>query len=145
MPFDPTNPVIRLCIEGIEQETQCPNQAKLLFLQAWNLAVTNLEKSTAAHYLARHQDSLAKKLVWDLVALQLALAIQDGSMVSSYPSLYLNVGKGYEGAGDWPQAMNYYRLALSHAHHLTDEGYGKMIKQGIENGLKRIGSIYYSC
>ena len=119
-------------------EAKSPYQAKNLFLQAWNLATTDVEKFTAAHYLARHQDSVTDKLDWDLRALQLALQIQDSSTTASYPSLYLNVGKGYEELGDLEQARSHYQLALSYAHHLPTEGYGKMIKQGIESGLKRL-------
>ncbi|MBC3789146.1 rRNA adenine methyltransferase [Spirosoma utsteinense] len=138
MPFDPTNPVIQLCAKGIEIEAESPDQAKGLFLQAWSLAATDVEKFTAAHYLARHQDSATEKLEWDLRALQLALQIQDESITSSYPSLYLNVGKGYEDLGDIEQAKHHYQLALSYVHHLPTEGYGKMIKQGVESGLKRL-------
>ena len=138
MPFDPTNPVIQLCVKGIEMEAKSPDQAKDLFLQAWNLASTDVEKFTAAHYLARHQDSVAEKLEWDLRALQLALQVQDSSTTASYPSLYLNVGKGYEELGDLEQARSNYQLALSYAHHLPTEEYGKMIKQGIKSGLKRL-------
>ena len=138
MPFDPTNPVIQLCAKGIEIEAQSPDLAKDLFVQAWNLASTDVEKFTAAHYLARHQNSVAEKLEWDLRALQLALQIQDDSLTASYPSLYLNVGKGYEDLGDQEQARSYYQLALSYTHYLPTEGYGKMIKQGIESGLKRL-------
>lgn len=139
MSFDPTNPIIQLCVKGIEMEAESTEQAKTLFLQAWSLAATDIEKFTAAHYLARHQDSAAQKLAWDLKALQLALQIQDDSMTSSYPSLHLNVGKGFEDLGDLDQAKHHYQLALSHSHHLPTDGYGTMINQGIENALKRLG------
>lgn len=138
MTFDPTNPVIQLCAKGIEMEAESPAQAKSLFLQAWSLAATDVEKFTAAHYVARHQDSTTKKLAWDLRVLQLALQIQDGRITTSYPSLYLNVGKGYEDLGDIEQAKNYYQLALSYVDHLPAEGYGKMIRQGVESGLMRL-------
>ena len=138
MPFDPTNPVIQLCAKGMELEAQSPDQAKSLFWQAWKLAATDVEKFTAAHYVARHQDSATQKLDWDLKALQLALQIQDSSLISSYPSLYLNVAKGYEELADLDQAKHYYQLALSFVDQLDAEGYGTMIKQGIETGLKRL-------
>lgn len=138
MPFDPTNPVIQLCVKGIEMEAKSPELAKDLFVQAWNLATTDVKKFTAAHYLARQQDSVAEKLDWDLRALQLALQSQDDRLTASYPSLYLNVGKGYEELGDPEQARSFYQRALSYTHHLPTEGYGKMIKQGIESGLKRV-------
>ena len=138
MPFDPANPVIQLCVKGMEMEAKSPELAKDLFVQAWHLATTDVEKFTAAHYLARQQDSVAEKLEWDLRALQLALQVQDDSLTASYPSLYLNVGKGYEELGDPAQARRYYQRALSYTHHLPTDGYGTMIKQGIESGLKRV-------
>ncbi|AKD58267.1 rRNA adenine methyltransferase [Spirosoma radiotolerans] len=138
MQFDSTNPIIQLCVRGMEMEAESPDQAKNLFAQAWGLATTELEKFTAAHYLARHQDSATQKLEWDLIALHWALQIQDGSLNASYPSLYLNIGKGYEDLGALDQAKHHYQLALSYVDHLPAEGYGKMIKQGIESGLQRV-------
>ena len=138
MQFDPDNPIIQLCVKGIEMEANNPDQAKALFLQAWDRATTDVEKFTAAHYLARHQDSATEKLEWDRRALQLALQSQDDSIMSSYPSLYLNVGKDYEDLGDLEQAKSNYQLALLYSPHLSSEGYGKMIRQGIESGLKRL-------
>lgn len=87
MPFDPTNPVIQLCVKGIEMEAKSPELAKDLFLQAWNLASTDVEKFTAAHYLARQQDSVAEKLEWDLRALQLALQVQDDRLTAIHPCI----------------------------------------------------------
>jgi rifampin ADP-ribosylating transferase len=40
-----------------------PEEASKLFLQAWNEATTDFEKFTAAHYVARHQKSVADKLI----------------------------------------------------------------------------------
>ncbi|GAB3491222.1 hypothetical protein GCM10027341_03930 [Spirosoma knui] len=138
MQFDPNNPIVQLCVKGIELEGENPQQAKSLFLQAWNQASTEVEKFMAAHYLARHQNSVTEKLKWDQKALQLALQIQDATITASYPSLYLNVGKGYEELGDIEQAKSNYQQAFSYIHHLSDDGYGKMIKQGIESALKRL-------
>ena len=138
MQFDPNNPVIRLCIKGMEMEAQNPAEASALFLRAWNEATNDFEKFTAAHYLARHQPTTAEKLQWDETALSFALRINDSSMPANYPSLYLNIGKCYEELTDFKAAQKNYQLALSYSDQLPDNGYGQTIKAGIKNGLERV-------
>jgi tetratricopeptide (TPR) repeat protein len=138
MQFDPNNPVIRLCIKGMEMEAQNPAEASALFLRAWNEATNDFEKFTAAHYLARHQPTTAEKLRWDETALSFALRINDSSMPANYPSLYLNIGKCYEELTDFKAAQKNYQLALSYSDQLPDSGYGHTIKAGIKNGLERV-------
>jgi rifampin ADP-ribosylating transferase len=115
-----------------------PAEAAQVFAEAWEMATTDLEKFTAAHYVARHQNSVSDKLKWDETALHHALNMRDTAMKGVLPSLYLNVGKGYEDLNDWHNAQNNYQAALSCMHFLPDDGYGNMIKAGIRNGLDRI-------
>jgi len=117
-------------------------EAKLLFLQAWSEASTDLEKFAAAHYVARHQASVQEKLNWDETALTFALKINDEGMKANYPSLYLNIAKCYEDLEDFDKAQKNYRLALSYVEHLVVNGYGQMIRSGIENGIKRLSENY---
>lgn len=139
MQFDPNNKIIQLCAKGMEMETkQNPEEAKALFLQAWEEATNDFEKFTAAHYVARHQPTVEDKLKWDETALSFALKINDGSMEAHYPSLYLNIAKCYEDLKDLESARENYEVALSYAAHLPDNGYGKMIRSGINNGLQRL-------
>jgi rifampin ADP-ribosylating transferase len=98
----------------------------------------NLEKFVAAHYVARHQETVGDKLKWDQTALQLALAINDDSVKSAYPSLYLNIAKGYEDLSDFREARKNYDLAFSFIDRLPDDGYRNMIKAGILNGIERV-------
>ncbi|MBL7711167.1 MAG: rRNA adenine methyltransferase [Chitinophagaceae bacterium] len=137
--IDPENRIVQLCAAGMEQEgAGNPEAAKALFLQAWHSAGNALEQCIAAHYLARQQDSIAGKLVWDVRALACARAIHDDTAKGAFPSLYLNIAKGYEDLGDRQQAQEHYRMALSFASFLAEDGYGKMILSGIEAGLKRM-------
>ena len=139
MEFDPHNKVVQLCAKGMELEGQArPEEAAKVFDEAWRLATTDLEKFTAAHYVARHQKNISDKLKWDETALQHALNMTDASMKAALPSLYLNVGKGYEDLNDWHNAHRNYQSALSCAGFLPDDGYGNMIRTGIRNGLDRI-------
>jgi len=139
MQFDSNNKVIQLCAKGMEMETnQKPEEAKTLFLQAWNEATNDFEKFTAAHYLARHQKSIEDKLKWDETALAFALRINDSNMTANYPSLYLNIAKCYEDLKDLDSAQKNYQVALSYADLLPDNGYGQIIKSGIKNGIQRL-------
>ena len=131
MQFDPNNNVIQLCAKGMDMETKClTEEANKFFLQAWNEATNDFEKFTAAHYVARHQKSVADKLKWDETALHLALKINDETVKGSYPSLYLNIAKCYEDLNDYDNAKKNYQLALSFTNFLPDNGYGNMVKKG---------------
>ncbi len=136
--FDPENEIVQLCGKAIELEGAFPEKAALLFGEAWELAQTDFEKCVAAHYLARHQHGISEKLDWDLRALAFAEAVRDGSVDAFFPSLLLNVGKGFEDSGDNLQARNYYERGLAQATLLPQEAYGSMIRGGLEDGLRRI-------
>nr|WP_294858662.1 hypothetical protein [uncultured Fluviicola sp.] len=139
MQFDPNNKIVKLCAQGMEMEGKGDHEeASKYFLQAWNEATNEFEKFTAAHYVARHQKSVADKLRWDETALQLALKINDDIIKGTYPSLYLNIAKCYEDLKDFDNAIKNYQLAFSFANLLPDNGYGNMIKSGITNGIERV-------
>ena len=139
MQFNPDNDVVKLCAQGMEMEGKGNiDAASKLFLQAWNEAENDFEKFTAAHYIARHQQSVEDKLKWDQKALQLALKLNDDTIKGVYPSLYLNIAKCYEDLNDFDNARKNYQLALSFSNHLLDDGYGKMIKSGIMSGIERV-------
>lgn len=139
MQLDPNNKIVKLCVQGMDMEEKGNfEEASKLFLQAFNEATNDFEKFTSAHYVARHQKSVADKLRWDEKALQLALKINDDSIKGTYPSLYLNIAKCYEDLNDFGNARKNYQLALSFTNLLPDNGYGSMIKDGIKNGIERI-------
>jgi tetratricopeptide (TPR) repeat protein len=139
MQFDTNNNIVKLCAQGMMLEGEGKlGEAHEIFLQAWNGSTNDLEKFISAHYVARHQKTIAKRLEWDESALNFALEINDENMKANYPSLYLNIAKCYEDLNDHNNAEKNYQLAFSFANLLPDDGYGKMIKQGIENGIKRV-------
>jgi len=139
MQFDPNNNVIKLCAQGMDMETKgVTEEASKLFLQAWNEAINDFEKFTAAHHVDRHQKSVADKLKWDEAALLLASKINDETVKRSYPSLYLNIAKCYEDLNDFGNAKKNYQLALSFTNLLPDNEYGNIIKGGITKGIERV-------
>jgi rifampin ADP-ribosylating transferase len=112
-------------------------EAASLFLQAWNSAANDLEKFTAAHYVARHQSHPKEKLHWDQIALTHALKIPGDAILPVLPSLYLNIGKDFEDLHDPENAGKNYHLAASFTQHLSQDGYGNMIRSGIQTALQR--------
>ena len=139
MQFDTNNKIVKLCAKGMTLEGEGKREeASIVFQQAWDEATDDFEKFTSAHYVARHQENVTDKLKWDETALQLALKINDENVKGAYPSLYLNIAKCYEDLNDFDNAKKNYQLALSFTDRLLDDGYGKMIKGGIINGIERI-------
>ncbi|CAL1517456.1 rRNA adenine methyltransferase [Chitinophaga sp. MM2321] len=139
MKTDPNNDIVKLCAQGMNLEGEGKNEEALkLFQQAWNLATNAKEKFIAAHYVARQQKNVSDKLKWDETALNLALEINEDDIKGTYPSLYLNIGKCYEDLNDLDKAKKHYQLALSYTGFLSNDGYGEMIKSGIENGINRV-------
>jgi len=141
MDFDPENKVIQLCAQGMGLEFEGKTEdARLLFLQAWDASTNDFEKFTSAHYVARHQSTIENKLKWDETALAFALKIKDDKMKAHYPSLYLNIAKCYEDLHNFDAARKHYQSASVYLEFLPDDGYGKMIKSGIANGMARVSA-----
>lgn len=69
---------------------------------------------------------------------------EEQDITSLYPSLYLNVAKSYEDLDDFRKAYDYYLLAHSCAHDLPTDGYGNMIRKGIEAGLEKLKGHEFS-
>jgi rifampin ADP-ribosylating transferase len=139
MLYDPANPVVQLCAQGIEMEhTGDPVRAADLYRQAWEKSGAPLEKCTAAHYLARVQPAPAESLRWNLLALEQVELVTGEDIGVLYPSLQLNVAHGYEQMGDLVKALEHYALAKRACVSLAEDGYGKMIRGGIEAGLERL-------
>jgi hypothetical protein len=142
MLIDPENPVVRLCVEGMQAEAEDRfADARTLFEQAWAVRQDDLDASIAAHYLARHQDTLERILHWNQEALRYANVVskqqEDSEQIAVfYPSLYLNLGRSYEDLGDHATARHFYRLADEWVKLLADE-YGDIVRRGIAAGLQR--------
>jgi tetratricopeptide (TPR) repeat protein len=105
---------VKLCIEGTQAEYKGRvDDARALYRQAWESSRDDYEACIAAHYVARHQGSPEDALRWNLEALARARAAGDIRVESFYPSLYVNLGRAYELAGNQPEAERYYELAAS--------------------------------
>jgi tetratricopeptide (TPR) repeat protein len=123
MEFNPNNPIIQLCVQGMAfEENGKPEEAGKLFLQAWNEATNDFEKFTAAHFVARHQKNVSEKLKWLETALAFALKINDVTVNGALPSLYSNIAKCYEDLNDPGNAKKNHELAISFTNKPFDKG-----------------------
>ena len=123
MDFNPNNPVVRLCMQGMEREGKAePEEAKRLFLQAWSEAANDFERFIAAYFVARHQANVAYKLQWLQTALQFALKVNDESVAAAFPSLYLHIAECQEDSGDHANAKTNHELAIASNHAPSDRG-----------------------
>ena len=159
MEFNPNNHVIRLCMEamGMEEKGR-PTEASELFLQAWNETTNDFEKFIAAYYVARHQENPSDKLKWRETTLQFALKINDDTVKSAFPSLYLNIAKCHEELGDPDNAKKNYELSNSFKEKPSDNGpfyhgtradlhVGDMLTAGRESNYKSefiMNHIYFT-
>jgi rifampin ADP-ribosylating transferase len=63
--FDPNNNIVKLCVKGMGMEDSGkPDEAKMLFLKAWNEATNDFERFIASYYVARHQENRSAELKW---------------------------------------------------------------------------------
>jgi len=123
MEFNPSNNVIKLCIQGMAMEEKGhPAEAIGLFLQAWNEATNDFEKYIAAYYVARHQENVPDKLKWLETSLQFAQKVNNESAISAFPNLYTNIAKCHEDLGDVDNAKKNFELAKSFTGNPTDKG-----------------------
>jgi hypothetical protein len=85
--------------------------------------------------------------VWDLRALSAAEHISDhraaeagmtASVASLYPSLHLNLGECYRKLGQPEPAAEHLRRGLAAAGALTDDGYGRMVRGGLDRLAVRL-------
>ncbi len=123
MEFNPTNKVVKRCLQGMSMEDEGnPKEALRRFLQAFNEATSDFEKFLAAHYVARHQKHVSDKLKWLETALHSALKVNNEAVKGAFPSLYTNIAKCYEELGDFNNAKRNHELADSSKNRVVDNG-----------------------
>jgi len=123
MEFNPNNAIVKLCLQGMAMEdTHKPEEAIAFFLQAWNEATNDFEKFLAAYYVARQQKTVTDKIQWTETALQFALKLNDDSVKSAFPSLYLKLADYYEESSDADNAKENRDLSVSFQENPSDRG-----------------------
>ncbi|MGI5246716.1 hypothetical protein [Dactylosporangium sp. CA-139066] len=106
-----------------------------------------LHRCALAHHLADLQDDVREELAWDLRALEAADSVSEeraqeagvaGSVRGFYPSLHLNLGEAYRKLGDFDRAREHLAQGRAAAGSLADDGYGNMIKGGLDRLADRL-------
>lgn len=144
-PLDPENPVIRLCSEGMRAEVEGRSgDAKTLFEQAWERASDDYEACVAAHYLARHQPTVADELRWNEVCLERADAVADARVAAFYPSLHACLARCHRELGDIEKAGTHFRLAADHLDALPPGSYVDWLRYVVAEGLRDTGVLVRS-
>jgi hypothetical protein len=126
--------------------------ARRLFADLWEEIGAGgdaLHRCALAHSMADVQDDVREELVWDLRALEAADLItderaRDAGVTSPgsafYPSLHLNLGEAYRKLGDLDRARDHLRCGRAAVGALPDDGYGQMIKNGLDRLAGRLSS-----
>jgi hypothetical protein len=132
-------PVILEAVGGAQTGERPAGREGLLACWARTAPADHAYRCVLAHYLADVQDSLADEVAWDTTALEefahlggadlAAVGIPDAAGLA--PSLHLNLGDGYLRQGRFPDAATQLRLGLAAAGTLDDDGYGRMIREGL--------------
>jgi rifampin ADP-ribosylating transferase len=121
--FDPNNQIIKRCLQGIGlEESGNPAEASSIFFEAWRESKNDFERFISAYFVARHQKNISDKLNWLETSLKFALRLNDGSVKSAFPTLYMNIAKCYEELHDLEKAKQNEELSNSYKIPPTDTG-----------------------
>ena len=123
MKFDPSNPIIQLCMKGMAlEESGNLKDAIEAFLEAWNQTSDDYERFIASYHSGLRQNNVDDKLKWMKKSLACALKINDDDVKSAYPTLYLTIAKCYEATNDIENARKNSELSHSYQGRPTDTG-----------------------
>ena len=137
MSIDPTNPVVALCVAGMQVDGE-PEKARALFEQAWNARRDDFDASVAAHFLARHQPTAEDTLHWNEVALKHADALDDDRVLELYPSLCLNLADSYYAMRRPSKSRELAHRAAASLSALPAGGYGEFVRGGVIRLLEKL-------
>ena len=140
MPIDPNNPVVLLCVAGMEREGE-PEEARRLFKQAWDARRNDYDAAIAAHYLARHQPTPHDTLRWNALAVTHAERVVDGRTTELFPSLYLNLASSLTALGRLDEARAIIAQAKERLESLRADGYRDFLAHGISRLQARLGNV----
>ncbi|MEV6670688.1 hypothetical protein [Streptomyces sp. NPDC051162] len=127
-------------------------RARGLFAELWEQIGPDgdaLHRCALAHSMADVRDDVREELAWDLRALEAADLITDerarqaglaSPVAAFYPSLHLNLAEAYRKLGDLDRARDHLRRGRAAAGELGDDGYGKMIKDGLSRLADRLAA-----
>lgn len=123
MPFSPTNPVVRRCLQGLQAEAAGrADDARANFHGAWQDATDDQERFLAAWHVARLEGDPGARLAWLTQALQLAAALADPSVMAAFPPLHARMAECHEQVGALDAAERHRALAQDTTRPPEDPG-----------------------
>ncbi|NMM90361.1 hypothetical protein B2J88_39550 [Rhodococcus sp. SRB_17] len=139
---------------GIELSQRGEREAaRSLFAEVWDQIGGEhgdpFHRCGLAHSMADVQDDVHAELAWDLRAFEAAGLITDervaqvgmaSPVAGFYPSLHLNLGECYRKLGDFDRAREHLGRGQAAVRALTDDGYGRMIKAGLDRLAERLAT-----
>ncbi|MEP7036393.1 MAG: tetratricopeptide repeat protein [Dermatophilaceae bacterium] len=149
------DPTMKRIGQGIELSQGGEREdARQLFAEVWSdIDGENgdpFHRCALAHSMADVQDDVQEELIWDLRALAAADLVTDeraalagvlSPVAAFYPSLHLNLGECYRKIGDLDQAREHLKRGQDAVGSLGDDGYGRLIKGGLERLGERLASV----
>ncbi|MGL5765449.1 MAG: NAD(+)--rifampin ADP-ribosyltransferase [Sarcina sp.] len=120
--FDPKNKIIKLCMLGMGLEKSNLEEANKVFVQAWNESTNDFEKFISAYNIAKSSIDTLGQLKWFKKALEHAISLNDDSVKSAFPTIYLNISKCYEQLDDFDRAKESYDLSNLYNTEPFDKG-----------------------
>ncbi|MHB1474201.1 MAG: tetratricopeptide repeat protein [Dermatophilaceae bacterium] len=140
--------------KGLELSQQGEREAaRAVFAQVWSdmggEGGDPFHRCALAHSMADVQEDVHDELLWDLRALEAAHLITDeraaqtgvtSPVAGLYPSLHLNLGECYRKLGNLDLAREHFRRGQTAVGALGDDGYGHMIKGGLDRQGEQLAS-----
>jgi hypothetical protein len=119
-------------------------------LEQWEATAADdhARRCVLAHYLADREPVLADEVAWDELALAEHALLADDALAAigipsargMAPSLHLNLGDGYLRQGRPDDARVQLAAGLAAADALGDDGYGAMVRGGLDGLAARLSS-----
>lgn len=113
-------------------------EGRRLLLELWGElgADKGYHQSVTAHYLADTETEVADELRWDLLALEAAESVDEGSPYAAavrmfFPSLHLNLADGYRRMGDFDKARYHSEEGMAAGGVLGLDHYGQTVRGGL--------------
>ncbi len=123
MRFSPENAIVRLCIQGMGlEEGDRVEEARAMFVRAWDEASDDHERFLVAYHLSRHGKDPAGRLEWLEIALRLASKVDEPSVRAAFPLLHSRIAECHEGLDDREAAVRHRELADSFEQGPPDRG-----------------------